>query len=64
MSVLKCVDLNRVDDVVSDLMRKYREIMELIDEDWIDNITFNVRVCTNIPDRYWLIKINITKEGD
>ncbi len=57
----KCIDPNVVDYVIELLKHKFNKIMEIIDADWIDGVSFNVRVCGQIPDSYWVIRIDLDR---
>ena len=56
--MVECVDPSRIDDIIKLLRRKYREIVKVIgSDDWIESITFNVKVCSNKPEHYLIIKL-------
>ena len=61
--MVECVDPERIDEVLDVLRAKYGEIVRLVGEGWIESVTFNVRVCSNIPEHYWVIKLDIGKGG-
>ena len=59
---IECVDPNRLEEVIETLREKHSEILKVVNEDWVDDIIFIVRVCASTPGGYYPIKITISKK--
>ena len=62
--VSECIDPSRINDIIDELKIIADRILGIIEHSrYIDSIDFVVKVCSNIPDHYWLVKLRINNEN-